>query len=155
MKSLRISCQLFLYHTKQASVENVDRSITISIHVHFNGTPLYKAMLAMINLYSTMLLLYHLCDDRGIDCKPIYIPLCFYFIGNYFSDGFGGYAHLHSTMLLLYQINSLISSCSSLFTFHYASTLSATAFNMSKAEFNLHSTMLLLYPNRIKVDGAI
>ena len=74
-----------------------------------------------------MLLLYHLCDDRGIDCKPIYIPLCFYFI--FVRYPFPGYAVP--------------------FTFHYASTLSRTAITASDAGLNLHSTMLLLYQHRL------
>ena len=99
----------------------------------------------------------------------IYIPLCFYSILTACCFNFIPHSHLHSTMLLLYPLLSdrnkaFISS----FTFHYASTLSQTAeqisLKVSKFTFHyastlsllmalscalvihLHSTMLLLYP---------
>ena len=98
----------------------------------------------------------------------IYIPLCFYFILSGWCWQATCNHHLHSTMLLLYlnkQIkninNSLIyiplcfyfiqsednkADPGKVFTFHYASTLSAEA-GKAEAAYNkhLHSTMLLLY----------
>ena len=100
----------------------------------------------MCHLHSTMLLLYQ--DSRwGRSYHfTIYIPLCFYFI----------------------SLPAASNACSSIFTFHYASTLSASALvdnidalhqftfhyasTLSKEEEQvtifvkyLHSTMLLLY----------
>ena len=100
-----------------------------------------------LNLHSTMLLLYRLRTFRSNRAFYIYIPLCFYFIDE---DG----------ILLRYPAE---------FTFHYASTLSFSAYWFAvlgffiyiplcfyfirawvdysgKFETNLHSTMLLLYP---------
>ena len=75
----------------------------------------------------------------------IYIPLCFYFIGNprqlisisalftfhyastlsrHIISSFDEILHLHSTMLLLYQRLGRVDCNLLLFTFHYASTLS-------------------------------
>ena len=100
----------------------------------------------------------------------IYIPLCFYFILHESSDG-SGTLYLHSTMLLLYrkqrlkqksvQLEIYIPLCfyfimiesytlilSSGFTFHYASTLSGRKDRSNDGYTDLHSTMLLLYPQR-------
>ena len=56
------------------------------------------------------------------------------------------FANLHSTMLLLYRISPLAHSIlTSIFTFHYASTLSRIAEVVQTSGSNLHSTMLLLY----------
>ena len=49
-------------------------------------------------------------------------------------------------MLLLYPVNEIIQLVSSLFTFHYASTLSQTSATEEGSTPHLHSTMLLLYP---------
>ena len=75
------------------------------------------------DLHSTMLLLY--LGQAFHDCEgwDIYIPLCFYFIGE---KGYGKQR---------YQS----------FTFHYASTLSPTCLILNPFFLNLHSTMLLLY----------
>ena len=78
----------------------------------------------LLNLHSTMLLLYPMPDCLNTIRCPIYIPLCFYFISPSFSHFLPlsliyiplcfyfisaqvgtaqvGTAHLHSTMLLLY-----------------------------------------------------
>ena len=48
-------------------------------------------------------------------------------------------------MLLLYPVNEIIQLVSSLFTFHYASTLSQTSASQEGSTPHLHSTMLLLY----------
>ena len=78
----------------------------------------------MLLLHSTMLLLYRRASFLLKSVGIFYIPLCFYFIG---------YVHcndcplvvLHSTMLLLYRNLVNCSMDYILFTFHYASTLSA------------------------------
>ena len=75
----------------------------------------------------------------------IYIPLCFYFIC-IFLPGFVKIMHLHSTMLLLYPKNpAIFKSFSSLFTFHYASTLSSvvdsTVFGAPIFTFHYASTL--------------
>ena len=101
----------------------------------------------MIDLHSTMLLLYPLISITG---QPfiffIYIPLCFYFIVSRSAPNVDEKLYLHSTMLLLYPDNELLlaisamnlhstmlllypkdldqADCTALFTFHYASTLS-------------------------------
>ena len=55
-------------------------------------------------------------------------------------------ADLHSTMLLLYHdAAGKEDHTLSTFTFHYASTLSDSAFARCFKSLNLHSTMLLLY----------
>ena len=98
------------------------------------------------NLHSTMLLLYRSVSGSIPFCFRIYIPLCFYFIGMpgpvqrmqsgiyiplcfYFISKYDRICiycyNLHSTMLLLYLIPSMIPFTSlPIFTFHYASTLS-------------------------------
>ena len=75
-------------------------------------------------LHSTMLLLYPQCFRYVLTYKPIYIPLCFYFIRISPGACSNTRSHLHSTMLLLYR-----------------SALRYIKFPV----FNLHSTMLLLY----------
>ena len=55
--------------------------------------------------------------------------------------------HLHSTMLLLYQYRANRKRLyQSIFTFHYASTLSNYLKTTTDILPHLHSTMLLLYP---------
>ena len=105
--------------------------------------------------------------SRSFQRHLIYIPLCFYFISGgtaYFVrrnlnlhstmlllylDHLLEYpvhiVHLHSTMLLLYQVLQRGRYSVSEFTFHYASTLSATYEGYTAFYRNLHSTMLLLY----------
>ena len=101
----------------------------------------------LLNLHSTMLLLYpaviwasagkvseftfHYAStlssesDSSLSASmPIYIPLCFYFI----------------------QDEPSRRATSDRFTFHYASTLSSSKGWESVCPANLHSTMLLLYP---------
>ena len=54
--------------------------------------------------------------------------------------------HLHSTLLLLYLLPSVLTLPQpSTFTFHFASTLSHGNRKGKQKEFNLHSTLLLLY----------
>ena len=76
------------------------------------------------DLHSTMLLLYLSVPLSLTVSFLIYIPLCFYFIYGFQSDGNTPYFYLHSTMLLLYH-----------------------CFNAPFLfpESDLHSTMLLLY----------
>ena len=74
-------------------------------------------------LHSTMLLLYRLPTAADRWRRPIYIPLCFYFID-----------------LINGGINGTIK-----FTFHYASTLSLQVLRAESLLRYLHSTMLLLY----------
>ena len=118
------------------------------------------------HLHSTMLLLYAFFQKlRNLSIR-IYIPLCFYFISSRLTRT-SSRRHLHSTMLLLYkpsastpdlQIRNLHSTMlllyrmfdkfgefNSLFTFHYASTLSSPHSVVLPAHHHLHSTMLLLY----------
>ena len=96
----------------------------------------------------------------------IYIPLCFYFIRRW--DWYRGLVlyNLHSTMLLLYPGGQGSAATVTVFTFHYASTLSAVdpfpvnpffiyiplCFYFIRVPLrslgillHLHSTMLLLY----------
>ena len=58
---------------------------------------------ARLHLHSTMLLLYRRWYHGKSKVYPIYIPLCFYFIGERIAY-IAGYFNLHSTMLLLYPI---------------------------------------------------
>ena len=86
-----------------------------------------KAILpdVILNLHSTMLLLYPMGSAMGIDSG----------------------LNLHSTMLLLYlAVSPVPSVLRSWFTFHYASTLSFLDSAPLDISLNLHSTMLLLYP---------
>ena len=76
----------------------------------------------------------------------IYIPLCFYFIGS--APGY------HDACLLIYiplcfyfiLVDATIEYIHSIFTFHYASTLSGRWCSIVRRhKLHLHSTMLLLY----------
>ena len=80
-------------------------------------------MFIRIDLHSIMLLLYPLLVRRFHTEDYIYIPLCFYFIGRWFTD-----------------MQTAIK-----FTFHYASTLSVIKDKALLPQANLHSIMLLLY----------
>ncbi len=60
----------------------------------------------------------------------IYIPLCFYFIEKIIRENKTDYK----------------------FTFHYASTLSQQKLGVTVDGYNLHSIMLLLYPERTMKD---
>ena len=77
----------------------------------------------------------------------IYIPLCFYFITNIVEVILQD-AHLHSTMLLLYRLWDIFWERKSLFTFHYASTLSSVneIIQLVSSLFTFHyaSTLSLL-----------
>ena len=85
-------------------------------------------VLGMLNLHSTMLLLY-LCWDVVVASNiSIYIPLCFYFIHGNLLLPYPDHQNLHSTMLLLYLV--LLND----FTYE---------------QVYLHSTMLLLYLCRV------
>ena len=78
------------------------------------------------HLHSTMLLLYQHKEVLKLHSRLIYIPLCFYFIN--YSTIYLTYIfiYLHSTMLLLYPYIVKSGDCLyNIFTFHYASTLSA------------------------------
>ena len=79
------------------------------------------------HLHSTMLLLYRYTALPPAACSNIYIPLCFYFING-----------------IRLRIQSPV-----LFTFHYASTLSVQSHHRQSCIHNLHSTMLLLYPESL------
>ena len=96
------------------------------------------------HLHSTMLLLYLGCRGEADSRISIYIPLCFYFIKETRTRK-ERKSYLHSTMLLLYQIGKLVKKDGTIFTFHYASTLSRMEEVIQAITFNLHSTMLLLY----------
>ena len=99
------------------------------------------------HLHSTMLLLYPRAYQMRTGDYLIYIPLCFYFIRQWFGHPRVRYPNLHSTMLLLYPPNLTVRylrACQ--FTFHYASTLSKTNHPDALHLTDLHSTMLLLYP---------
>ena len=89
------------------------------------------------------------CSDRQSSILLyIYIPLCFYFIWEIILTLIS-IIYLHSTMLLLYLSLQLpLLSLLNIFTFHYASTLSAVADDILKEVLYLHSTMLLLYLTR-------
>ena len=75
-------------------------------------------------LHSTMLLLYPTCRSKRPVEISLYIPLCFYYIGQ--SSGFA-YIWCHFTFHYASTISimaSLQSSSELAFTFHYASTIS-------------------------------
>ena len=117
-----------------------------------------------------MLLLYPANNGASNEDKILYIPLCFYYIGEQEVIKAVNSLPLHSTMLLLYPVAAdrlpenvplYIPLCfyyitypytyaiidDNYFTFHYASTISTipvSAFPVPLAA--LHSTMLLLYP---------
>ena len=78
------------------------------------------------SLHSTMLLLYLNGGPASIrHIAQLYIPLCFYYILLWWSLNWAVFAPLHSTMLLLYlEIIKISFSSLSIFTFHYASTIS-------------------------------
>ena len=76
-----------------------------------------------LHLHSIMLLLYPRYNDKFPRTFRIYIPLCFYFIG-------------HDRKFCREYF---------IFTFHYASTLSAGRQTGTMWEAYLHSIMLLLY----------
>ena len=67
-----------------------------------NGRPHYHMIL--LNLHSTMLLLYRATPLVRILFAHIYIPLCFYFIMTLTFTVHPGTFYLHSTMLLLYPV---------------------------------------------------
>ena len=99
-----------------------------------------------LNLHSTMLLLYRVKKCYYLYTSAIYIPLCFYFIGS--APGY------HDACLLIYiplcfyfiLVDATIEYIHSIFTFHYASTLSGRWCSIVRRHKNhLHSTMLLLY----------
>ena len=85
-----------------------------------------------IYLHSTMLLLYQSGGPGWWAADPIYIPLCFYFI----------------------PFDKIIRNPLSVFTFHYASTLSEYAPRLRVILPYLHSTMLLLYPSDCSCKGS-
>ena len=92
-----------------------------------------------------MLLLYHRPRQDPQPSFPIYIPLCFYFIGEpgiWFLIGSPFTFHYAST---LSDSADSLSNESISFTFHYASTLSRQTLTVESSCKNLHSTMLLLY----------
>ena len=97
------------------------------------------------HLHSTMLLLYLCTADLPGGQSIIYIPLCFYFIRfERISSNHGSVFTFHYASTLsksgCYTLYNTIS-----FTFHYASTLSLVLLLFKSFRDNLHSTMLLLY----------
>ena len=99
------------------------------------------------HLHSTMLLLYPTSSTYfAIPFSYIYIPLCFYFIGD--STGKEVCTRYIYIPLCFYFIGGWPCSwrAPAVFTFHYASTLSRES-PVRRFPFpHLHSTMLLLYP---------
>ena len=93
--------------------------------------------IAYYNLHSTMLLLYRIRYFHQFAISSIYIPLCFYFIKLTTKSRSYKISNLHSTMLLLYPGTTSAPSTSSIFTFHYASTLSKTG-NHPPARFCIY-----------------
>ena len=111
-------------------------------HLHSTMLLLYRNMglqrpSGVPHLHSTMLLLYRESGSRRrMTGQIIYIPLCFYFIENW---------------------RSIINDATE-FTFHYASTLSICREMPGGSRTDLHSTMLLLYPDTVRgtrKDGTI
>ena len=133
-------------------------TLSLILHIRFNTVCVFtfhyastlsesddKTLGIQCNLHSTMLLLYLQEHEWSNTVRIIYIPLCFYFIGNS-PPTLCTYLHLHSTMLLLYHrilkrrmrpFKIYIPLCFYFivntdseqelrvgFTFHYASTLS-------------------------------
>ena len=92
-----------------------------------------------------MLLLYRRNDPWRCGSICIYIPLCFYFIEAYpiFKDSLSLFT-FHYASTLSQRIRRYNGGRSS-FTFHYASTLSEMQTAITVALLHLHSTMLLLY----------
>ena len=96
------------------------------------------------HLHSTMLLLY-----LEIRCNPsvpchIYIPLCFYFIGET-KKAKEYLMHLHSTMLLLYPIPKQSIHTSVYIYIPLCFYFIPPALRRHILRSHLHSTMLLLY----------
>ena len=93
-----------------------------------------------------MLLLYRYHRTKWNFQKPIYIPLCFYFIYTMLYQFLFETTYLHSIMLLLYQLRADTNmTLTDKFTFHYASTLSRYHRWIRWSVPDLHSIMLLLY----------
>ena len=85
----------------------LSHSIRVLCHLHSTMLLLYPALRhqktsSHSHLHSTMLLLYRNEISIWHRIKRIYIPLCFYFIGDPASPEAIESIHLHSTMLLLY-----------------------------------------------------
>ena len=82
--------------------------------------------------------------DDGLN-TIIYIPLCFYFInrsGSYKTEWYRIYIPL---CFYFIHSNNVFQCFFNQFTFHYASTLSRSSQQQRYRKFYLHSTMLLLY----------
>ena len=99
----------------------------------------------IVNLHSTMLLLYRFSLPQQQNSCPIYIPLCFYFIELEKRE-------ISSEIEFTFHYASTLSSMSrweerrfKKFTFHYASTLSEQKLQLIRQTKYLHSTILLLY----------
>ena len=116
-------------------------TLSLILHIRFNTVCVFtfhyastlsesddKTLGIQCNLHSTMLLLYLQEHEWSNTVRIIYIPLCFYFIGNS-PPTLCTYLHLHSTMLLLYPEP------------HFAT---------ARHKKHLHSTMLLLYHRILK-----
>ena len=87
----------------------------------------YNSLVIGTNLHSIMLLLYRSYREWQRPGTLIYIPLCFYFIGDY---------------------GTCKPDCDKPSTFHYASTLSEVNGISNYTGSYLHSIMLLLYRMR-------
>ena len=127
-KRSTISYSLFTFHYASTLSDEERLKEVCSVDLHSTMLLLYRIMQEYpsgnrSHLHSTMLLLYLMQRVRLGEINPIYIPLCFYFIFN--------------------PASSIIFP--TLFTFHYASTLSVTDMRISFSVSYLHSTMLLLY----------
>ena len=85
--------------------------------------------------------------------RQIYIPLCFYFIAEYFVDNISGYIFTFHYASTLSTDTGCSAGSETQFTFHYASTLSLPDELKQAILCNLHSTMLLLYQNIMQLKA--
>ena len=97
------------------------------------------------HLHSTMLLLYHRSFGYSVTKNWIYIPLCFYFIRmGLRNSALQIQIYIPLCFYFIPELNLLIADLT-VFTFHYASTLSFCVVSYKHVKEDLHSTMLLLY----------
>ena len=134
-------------------IRNFRKSAELSLYLHSTMLLLYLCFLTFriavwSYLHSTMLLLYLHCICMIIDQHIIYIPLCFYFItkllvGNSASLTLFTFHYASTLSNVLCTSIALISA----FTFHYASTLSKTQAleAPASAPFTFHYASTLSY----------
>ena len=120
-------------------------------HLHSTMLLLYPTSLGFtviccVDLHSTMLLLYPISVRGSSALLPIYIPLCFYFIGSPGCCRRGRFPIYIPLCFYFIERKCRVWPLQPEFTFHYASTLSEINNIVQQCKTHLHSTMLLLYP---------